>query len=188
MNMQAEEFDEWADCLLSIAQKDKQALHKFYLHFAPKIKAFAHGQGAPMDISVFVEELVQDVMVKIWNKADTFDPTKSKVSTWLFTIARNCRIDLLRKKTNQPLIVVAEDVWSEEIEEGPLHDLQVKRTQQMMQEKLKELSFDQMTVISKAYFEGLSHGQIAEDLNIPVGTVKSRIRLALNKLQVLFDR
>jgi len=183
-------FDEqkWVDCLALIANKDKKALFAFYQHFVPKVKAFAFKQGAPSDVHTFVEELAQEVMLKIWNKADNFDPNKAKVTTWLFTVVRNCRVDLLRKKSNQPLVLMAEDVWNEELEEGPLHNLQVKRTQVAIKENIAKLDVDHRVLLTKVYFEGHTHARVADELNLPLGTVKSRIRIALNKLNVLFDR
>jgi RNA polymerase sigma-70 factor (ECF subfamily) len=185
---QIAEEQRWVDCLALIANKDRQALMKFYQHFVPKVKAFAFKQGAPSDVHTFVEELAQEVMLKVWNKAESFDSNKAKVTTWLFTVVRNTRIDLLRKKSNQPLILVSEEVWSEELEEGPLHNLQIKRTQAVIQENLRQLTVDHRVLLTKVYFEGRTHSQIAQELDLPLGTVKSRIRIALNKLNVLFDR
>ena len=176
--------DPWAQCLKQVAvARDQQAFAKLFDHFAPKIKAYGLSTQAQQALTQFAEELVQDVMLKVWHRAETFNPAKASVTTWVFTLARNCRIDLLRKakKANMPL--TAEDLWPEAVgEDEPYISLQEKRTQKIIKSALSTLPNDQAQVLTKAYMEGKSHAEIAIELDLPLGTVKSRIRLALQKL------
>jgi RNA polymerase sigma factor (sigma-70 family) len=183
------EPDPWAPSIRSVAQSaDRQAFQRLYAHFAPLIKAFlAKGMSARMDRSV-AEEMTQEVMLKVWKKADSFNGSKASVNTWIFTIARNTRIDFIRSSQRADRTIEIEDIWHEADSPEPLVEMQQRRLEVVVRQALDTLPAEQALVLEKAFVESLSHNEIAEALGLPLGTVKSRIRLALNKLQILIDR
>lgn len=181
--------DPWAPAICSIAQSgDRQAFQKLYAHFAPLIKAFlGKGMGPHMDRSA-AEEMTQEVMLKVWRKAESFNSSKASVNTWIFTIARNTRIDFIRRNQRTDRTIDIEDIWHEADSPEPLVELQQRRVEAIVRQSLDTLPAEQALVLEKAFIESLSHNEIAKELDLPLGTVKSRIRLALNKLQILIDR
>jgi RNA polymerase sigma-70 factor (ECF subfamily) len=130
------------------------------------------------------EELVQETMIKVWRKADSFNATKSSASTWIYTIARNCRIDWLRREAKSSRDIEAEDIYESSEENTSYTSLVQIRNRDRIRENLVLLPPEQLEVIAKIYFEGKSHSEVAAELTLPLGTVKSRIRLALNRLQL----
>lgn len=130
------------------------------------------------------EECTQDVFVAVWRTARTYEPNRAKVSTWLLTIARNRAIDSTRRRAARP-VDPHEDVWS--VDESPDTADVVSSADEATRvaAALAELPDAQREALSLAYFDGLSHTEIAERLQVPVGTVKGRIRLALDRLRVL---
>ncbi|KPQ07295.1 MAG: RNA polymerase sigma-70 factor, ECF subfamily [Rhodobacteraceae bacterium HLUCCA12] len=176
---QAEEAQgEWVSQMLSVAQHgDEAAFAELFAHFAPRIKAFLlkSGAGGPM-----AEECAQDVMATVWHKARLFDPSRASVATWIFTIARNRRIDALRKaRRPEP-----EDLpWGPEPEPDQADVLSLQQESEKLGEALALLPENQRALIEQAYFGDLSHGEIARITGLPLGTIKSRIRLALEKLR-----
>jgi len=166
--------------LAAVAEnRDRAAFQALFEFFAPRIKAFMYRQGTNPDMA---EEVLQETMVNVWRKAGQFNPTKASASTWIFTIARNSRIDLLRKENrpspdlNDPALVPdpephAQDTISREQEAGRL------------KEAVAGLPKEQQEVLHLAFFEEKAHPQVAEELGIPLGTVKSRIRLACKRIR-----
>jgi len=164
--------------------RDRQAFEDLYRHFAPRLKAYGMRAGAD---AITAEELAQEAMIMVWRKAASFDRRKATVSTWLFTIVRNKRIDLLRRQ-NRPDIE-AEDMLAMIEPDMAQDDAAIaKQNDSVVRESLNTLPEDQKTVLAMAFFEEKSHSQIAEDLGLPLGTVKSRIRLAMNRLKVRLGR
>ena len=168
-----------SECLVKVGQKDQLAFRAIFDHFAPRLKAFLMGQGTSPQMA---EEVVQETMVKIWRKANQYDPARAAASTWIFTIARNMRIDHIRKSNrpepdmNDPAFVpdpepLAVEMISQSQDAGRLH------------KAMANLSDEQRAVLKLAYFEDKAHPEIAEALDIPLGTVKSRIRLALKNIR-----
>ena len=179
--------DEWSTCLRQVAEtQDREAFSRLLRHFAPLIKAFALN-GASLS-AANADELVQEVMIKVWQKAGAFDPQKAAASTWVYTIARNCRTDMFRRmqKFNTP--ISAEDIWPEGESEELFTAVQRLRDAARVRELLKELPREQCQILAKVYMEGKSHSEVAEELDLPLGTVKSRVRLAMNKLQMIVAR
>jgi len=134
------------------------------------------------------QEIAQEALIMVWRKAASFDSTRASAATWIYTIARNKRIDLLRR-TGRPAIE-AEDwltVYAPE-EEDADQSVLAGQTYMRMKELMEGLSPDQRVVLQKAFFEDKTHTAIAEELALPLGTVKSRIRLALAKLREAMDR
>ena len=157
--------------------RDKAAFAELFAYFAPRVKSFLMKSGASPDLA---EECAQEVMVTLWNKAHLFDPSKASVSTWIYTIARNRRIDLLRKqKRPEP-----EDLpWGPEAEPEQADAMGLQQETEQLGQALAALPAEQRKLIERAYFGELSHSEIAAETGLPLGTIKSRIRLALERLR-----
>lgn len=179
--------DEWSECLVSIATNaDRAAYTRLFRHFAPLIKAFALSGSALS--ATHADELVQEVMLKVWQKAGAFNPEKAAASTWVYTIARNCRTDMFRRLQKFDTPLAAEDFGPEQSDEEPFAQLQTRRSADRIREMMGDLPADQTQILAKVYMEGKSHAEAASELDLPLGTVKSRVRLAVQKLQVQFER
>jgi RNA polymerase sigma-70 factor (ECF subfamily) len=193
------ESADWAECLDRVAvHADREAFRRLFDRFAPQIKAFAFKQSGYDVRDSLAEELVQETMIKVWQKASSFDPGKASASTWIFTIARNTRIDLLRKHARHQVnragsdiaddVLDVEDIWVDNEDEDVINQLARQRNSEILHECLGELPQEQRFILQKVYLEDKSHSEIAEELRLPLGTVKSRVRLALNKLRLSVDR
>ena len=157
--------------------QDQAAFAELFSHFAPRVKAFLMKSGATPDLG---EEVAQDVMATLWRKAHLFDPTKASVSTWIFTIARNRRIDMLRKQRRPE----PEDLpWGPEAEPDQADALALQQDCDQLGKALESLPAKQKDLIERAYFGDLTHREIADATGLPLGTIKSRIRLALDRLR-----
>ena len=179
--------DEWSECLRLIAQnEDRAAFTRLFRHFAPLMKAFALS-GSTLSAN-HADELVQEVMLKVWQKAGAFNPNKAAASTWIYTIARNCRTDLYRRLQKFDTPLAAEDVTGDLESEDAFSALHQRRSGERIRELMGELPNDQAQILAKVYMEGKSHSEVAGELDIPLGTVKSRVRLALQKLQLQIER
>lgn len=181
--------DPWEGALNKVAQSaDRAAFKQLFDHYAPLIKAFLiKGIGSYGDRSQ-AEEMTQEVMIKVWNKAASFNSNKASVNTWIFTIARNTRIDFIRRNGRADRKIAIEDIWHEADSPEPVVELQQRRVETQIRNAMSTLPQEQALVLEKAFMESKSHNEIALELDLPLGTVKSRIRLALNKLQILIDR
>lgn len=189
MDVTPEDRNQSEELLVRIAAGDQQAFAVFFTTYAPRVKGFLLSSGSAAMTPAHAEELVQEVMLKVWHKAHTFDGRKARVSTWVFTVARNCRIDYFyRKQSEQMPTVDADTVWNSlESHDSPLDELQLARDQQRVIGSLSRLPAEQREVIRKVYIESKSHADVASELDLPIGTVKSRIRLALGKLKILLE-
>src|SRR5262245_55689182 len=173
--------DQAAQLIEAIAtRQDRVAFAALYRHYAPRVKAFLMRGGTDAESA---QEIAQEALIMVWRKAASFDRTRASAATWIYTIARNKRIDLLRR-TGRPAIET-EDWLTIFAPEGPDADTSVLAGQTYMKVKelMGRLSADQLVVIRKAFFEDKTHTAIAEELRLPLGTVKSRIRLALARLR-----
>lgn len=172
--------DEAADLIEAIAaRQDRAAFAALFRHFAPRLKAFVMRGGTDADTA---QEVAQEALVMVWRKAASFDRTRASAATWLYTIARNKRIDLLRRGARP---IDTEDwlvVYSPE-EEDAGKSVLAGQTYTRVKELLGGLPTDQSVVIQKAFFEDKTHTVIADEMKLPLGTVKSRIRLALRRLR-----
>lgn len=173
-----EEEAQWIDCMARIrASQDREAFVVLFGHFAPRVKAFLMKSGSSMAMA---EECTQDVMLTLWRKAHLFDPARASVSTWVFTIARNRRVDILRKERRpEP----DELPWGPEPEPEQADVLGLQQESAQLNAALKTLPEKQRTLIQQAYFGDLTHSEIAANTGLPLGTIKSRIRLALERLR-----
>ncbi len=190
MQTQAKEADIWINQLNAVAEhQDRAAFAKLCDHFAPQLKAYGLSTvTSGVSLQQFSDDLVQEVMIKVWQRAHQFDSSKAGVSTWIFTIARNARIDLLRRNNRHANQLDADDVWIEDENADPYKKFEQKRTQQIVREAISELPHDQAQVLAKVYLEGKSHSEVAGELDLPLGTVKSRVRLAMGKLKLVLER
>lgn len=186
---QTQQQETLKECLLKVAtHRDKQAFETLFDHYVPLIRAYslAREPGA----NLLADELAQEVMIKLWVKADTYKPQLANVNTWIFTLARNCRIDYLRRNGRFVSDIDPTDIFTaiEDQGPGPFQQAQQQRLEQNIHSGIEQLPQEQSEVLSKVYLEGKSHQQASAELGLPLGTVKSRIRLALQKLQLVIRR
>ena len=154
---------------------NKEAFNKIFDYFAPRIMGYLAGSGTKLEIA---EELTQEVLTTVWEKSCQFDPNKANVSTWIFTIARNKKIDRIRKDQN-PLynpVDLIDALYNNKINENKEVEEKIEQIQSILTQNEKNL-------IKMNFFEGKTHKKISEELEIPIGTVKSRIRNILLKMQ-----
>jgi RNA polymerase sigma factor (sigma-70 family) len=187
----------WNDLVLSVARaRDRAAFESLFEHFAPLIKAYAFKVSDLAQAEALAEELVQETMIKVWLKAETFNADKSAAGTWIFTIARNTRIDLLRKnarqwETNSEEFnedeLNADDIWFQQSESYVMESVSESKQEEALMASLESLSEEQALIVRTIFLEGLSHSEAAKLLGLPLGTVKSRVRLALQKLKLSMD-
>ena len=168
----------WVECMHRVhLHQDKAAFAKLFAHFAPRVKAFLMKSGADASLA---EECSQEVMATVWRKAHMFDPSRASVATWIFTIARNRKIDALRKQRRPE----PEDIiWGPEAEPDQADVMALQQESDQLAKAMAELPHKQRVLIEQAYFGDLSHSEIAEATGLPLGTIKSRIRLALDRLR-----
>jgi RNA polymerase sigma-70 factor (ECF subfamily) len=159
------------------SKQDRAAFATLFRHFAPRVKVFLMRSGASETLA---EECTQEVMATLWTKAHMFDPSRASVSTWVFTIARNRKIDALRKQRRPE----PEDLpWGPEAEPDQEDVMTLRQESEKLAEAIAALPEKQRDLIERAYFGDLSHSEIAEATGLPLGTIKSRIRLALERLR-----
>ncbi len=178
--------DELNDLAGAVATtRDRQAFAVLFKHFAPRIKAYLVRAGSAPDIA---EELVQETMVSFWRKAASFDPARAQLSTWLFTIARNLRIDRHRRDGGLIAGEPASDDEQQQVADSapsPEELYSAGHRERRVRLALARLSDEQALLLRLSFYEDQPHAQIARDLSIPLGTVKSRIRLAVSHLRRL---
>lgn len=178
--------DDWSPVLIKIAKdRDRVAFGKLFDHFAPKIKSYGMMLRSQHTSPQMAEELVQDVMLKVWLKAHCFDVSKASASTWIFTIARNCRTDFIRKANRTDTDLSADDLWPMAEEDGPYTSLHQRRIEKNIHNAVAQLPPEQADVLKRIYIEGKSHSEVSAATGLPLGTVKSRVRLAVGKLRTL---
>ena len=170
------------DNLVAIGdRRDEEAFADVYSYYAGRVKSFLMGKGMADEIA---EELTQEIMLTVWRRAESYDPKKAAASTWLFTIARNRRIDYLRGNSRIEVELDDEMLDVEATENDPqakfVSDAQAAK---QLERALEKLPQEQRQVMHLSYFRGQSHGAIAKWLDLPIGTVKSRIRLAMQAVR-----
>ena len=190
LNSSEKRSDQWSQLLISVGEnRDRKAFAQLFVHFGPLLKGFAHASRNEGWFPGLADDLVQEVMIKVWNKAAGYNAEKASATTWIYTVARNCRIDMLRRKSNtQHLPLENEDFWHEPDEETPISLLQQKRSEDKVQASLAQLPKEQNQILRKVYLEGKSHAEASAELGLPLGTVKSRVRLALQKMQIIVSK
>lgn len=165
--------------------RDQAAFAKLFDHFAPRLKSYVMRLGSS---AATADELVQETMLTLWRRADSFDPRLASASTWIFTIARNKRIDVLRRESrpdldpNDPPLASAPVVAADEA-------MAATESEAILRQAIGLLPQEQVELLRVCYFGDKSHRQIARELGLPLGTVKSRLRLAIGRLRIaLKDR
>ncbi|MES2643578.1 MAG: sigma-70 family RNA polymerase sigma factor [Myxococcota bacterium] len=156
-------------------ERDRDAFAELFSRYATRVRAFLGAGGLAPTLA---DELTQEILLEVWRRAERYDPARAGVSTWIFTIARSRRIDTLRRER----VMVVE---AEEYEPVASPELQIdrERSDGALRAALGSLPSEQVAVLDGAYFAGKSMSEIAEELRLPVGTVKSRVRLAVDKLR-----
>ena len=176
--------EDLASWVASVARdQDRDAFARLYRHFAPRLLAWMTRAGlSPAE----AEDIAQDCLVAIWRKAPLYNPSQAGVSTWVFAIARNLRIDRARKSGRRETLPLGD--W-DEIDESPSSEARLiaNQDQSRVREALAQLPVEQKQVLMEAYFSDKPQSEIARDLNLPLGTVKSRLRLALAKLRTRLE-
>ena len=168
-----------AELLARVAGRDRDAFVALFDRFAARVKAFMMRRGAS---EADADEIAQEVMVQVWRRAETFDPARAAASTWIFNIARNRRVDLLRR-TRRPAPDPEDPLFQPEPEPDGFLRMDAAEREAHIRAGLAELPADQRAVLVAAFYDGLSHAEIAAKLHLPLGTVKSRIRLAFRHLR-----
>jgi RNA polymerase sigma factor (sigma-70 family) len=181
--------DTWSKLLERVGQaRDEEAFAQIFAHFAPLIKGFCLGNlnsSFPADAA---EEVVQEVMFKVWQKAPTYDSSKSAASTWIYTVMRNCRIDLMRRNQRTPVdgdVIDIDDIWDEADDDQAFVYMQQSSNEALIDKSFGQLPLEQRQVLTQVYMQGKTHQQIAQETGLPLGTVKSRVRIGLKKMQTL---
>lgn len=165
------------------SNQDEAAFRALFGTFGPRVKAVLMRQGCDPQIA---EDIAQEALLAVWRKASLYETGKGSVATWVFTIARNLRIDRIRRET---AFQTLDDDRPEEASDAPLPDEEVSsgQIQARVRGVLAGLPSEQVEVVTLAYIEGLSHSEIAEKLGLPMGTVKSRMRLAYQKIRTALE-
>ena len=172
--------DNMEDLLAAVAStQDRDAFHSLFDYFAPRVKSFLLGKGTSPELA---EEAVQEAMLNVWRKAHQFDPAKASASTWIFAIARNTRIDLLRK-TIRPELDPKDPALVPDEPKQAFETVSAARDAERIRARVAALPTEQQEVLRLAFFEDIPHSEIAHRLDIPLGTVKSRIRLAVQRIR-----
>jgi RNA polymerase sigma-70 factor (ECF subfamily) len=171
--------------ILNIAEsQDIGSFKKIFEYFSPRLKSFLMKSGAEESIA---EEIIQETMTIIWTKADYYDPKVASPSTWIYTIARNKKIDILRK-SRKAILEDIETAVLPAVEPKTEENIEHDQKFDLIAQQLDSLPKDQLDLLKMNFFEEKSHGEISELTGIPLGTVKSRIRLALEKIRAKLDK
>lgn len=179
-----DELNQW---VRDVAESgDRSAFAALFRHFAPRLKGFLVRSGCD---EALAEELAQEAMVQLWRRAAAFDPARAQLSTWLYTIVRNLRIDHHRRQAGVDHGAELDDdnTPATDPEAAPEALLIAAQRQRGVRRALAALSPEQAQVLRLSFYEDHAHAAIARHLGIPLGTVKSRIRLAVAQLRRLLD-
>ncbi len=166
--------------LTQISQGNQTALSLLYDRYARLVQGLAY---RILNSSEDAEEVVIDVFSQIWRKAQMYDPKKSRVDTWIFMITRSRALDRLRSLTRANQAVMVSEQWMAFPVDTTEEDLIIAERREQVQQAIAQLPSEQRQVIELAYYQGLSHAEIAAQIGLPLGTIKTRIRLGLNKLR-----
>lgn len=163
--------------------RDRQAFAQLFDHFAPRLKSFMMRKNASAELA---EDLVQEAMIAVWSKAGLYEPSKGSVTTWVFTIARNLRIDRIRRDVHMPTVELGD--YDEPSEDPQGEDLLGRKQEDgRVAKALQRIPQEQRQVLVLSFVEDMPQSEIAEKLSIPLGTVKSRMRLAYGHLRRILE-
>jgi RNA polymerase sigma-70 factor, ECF subfamily len=178
--------DQMKQCLLAVAaEQDRAAFGRLFQFFAPRIASFMARGGMS---AAEAEEIAQETLVLVWRKAALYDPAQASVSTWVFTIARNLRIDQARRAARARAGAAALADLPEPVEFSAEDGALAGERDEQVRRALETLAPEQATVLRLSFFSEKPHAQIARELGIPLGTVKSRVRLAMAKIRALLEQ
>lgn len=163
---------------------DREAFASLFDAIAPRVKSFMIRKGASPDLA---EDLVQETMINVWTKAGMFDPAKGTVLTWVFTIARNLRIDRIRRESSRPLAELG-DYDAPSDAPGSEEVLARKDEARCVARALIGIAPEQREILMLSFVDDVPQSEIARRLNLPLGTVKSRMRLAYNHLRKTLEQ
>ena len=170
-----------SDLLAAIGiDRDRTAFAALFTFYAPRLAGYFRRLGADAGVA---EELVQDVMLTIWQRAGSYDQTKGGASTWIFAIARNKRIDAFRRE-RRPTLDPNDPLLAPEDDPTPEKSAETAETRRLIGAALANLPADQRMLLHMWYYDDKSHHAIAAARNIPLGTVKARLRRALARLRL----
>lgn len=173
------------DLLVRIGAGDRTAFEAIFNRYAPRVKSYLMRLGAG---AAAAEDLAQEAMISVWRRAASYDAAKAKPSTWVFVIARNAWIDRLRREKVALAYQLVNPPIEESQEEAPDAAVVRRGDESRVADALAELSEEQRQVVRLSFFEDNSHSEIAARLSLPLGTVKSRLRLALTKLRAHWEQ
>lgn len=162
---------------------DQQAFARLFGHFGPRVKAYLMRLGVEPAVA---EEIMQEVMLTIWRRAGSYNPAMAAVSTWIFTIARNRRIDA-RRRDARPELDPEDPALTPDPPPPADAVVAAAQSQAQLAAAIDALPTDQAQLVRMSFFEDKSHSDIAAALDLPLGTVKSRLRIALVRLRTKFD-
>lgn len=174
---------EWAECMTQVQRRDKQAFAMLFKYFSPRLRHFLFKKVGNEQVAM---ELVQETMAAVWQKAHMFDGSKSSLSTWIYTIARNLCFDMMRKQRGKEVSIQSQDIWPGENIPADMVDHYSPEQTVLKQQVLKFLDTlpdNQRDVVKAVYLDEISQQEAAERFDLPLGTVKSRLRLAVEKLR-----
>jgi RNA polymerase sigma factor (sigma-70 family) len=184
LSMAKPSASEFAHLAQQVAEhRDRRAFTALFDHFAPRLASYLQRLGLD---AAEAEDMAQEVLTVLWHKAHLFDPSKSSLATWLFRIARNRRIDAVRRNRSHlldaqdPMLIPDEPEAPDDAYDGSMRDERVRAAMAI-------LPAEQVELLRMAFFAGLSHSQIAERAGLPLGTVKSRIRIAFQKMRTVLE-
>ncbi|KHA60093.1 RNA polymerase sigma factor [Vibrio variabilis] len=178
---------DWASCMERVKQQDKQAFALVFKHFSPRLKQFTYRHVGNEQVAM---EMVQETLATVWQKSALFNSEKSSLSTWIFTIARNLCFDMLRRQKGRDQHIHSEDIWPNDYCPPDMvehYSPEADRMKEQVVKFLDTLPEAQRKVVQAVYLEDLPHQQVADMLDIPLGTVKSRLRLAVEKLRISIE-
>ncbi|MEH6525210.1 MAG: sigma-70 family RNA polymerase sigma factor [Sneathiella sp.] len=175
----SEPTDLTQDLMAIAASQDQGAYRRLFHEITPRLKSFLMGQGT---VEPVAEEILQETMLKVWQKARQFDGSKASASTWIYTIARNAKIDRFRKEA-RPMPDPNDPSYIQDPPETGEQSVAKKQESNHIREAIATLPSDQLRIITMSFYEEKSHAEISEELELPLGTVKSRIRLAFGKIR-----
>ena len=163
--------------------RDRQAFAQLFDHFAPRLKSFMMRKNTSAELA---EDLVQEAMIAVWTKAAMYEPSKGSVTTWVFTIARNLRIDRIRRDVHMPTTELGDYDEPSDAPEGE-ELLGRKQEDGLVARALQSIPEEQRQILVLSFVEEIPQSEIATRLSIPLGTVKSRMRLAYGHLRHILE-
>lgn len=172
--------DELSELLNAVAEhRDRKAFIRLFEHFAPRVKSYLKRLGV---VDSEADDLMQEVMLTVWRRAEQFDHRKARASTWIFTITRNKRIDAIRRE-RRPELDPNDPVLVPDRDDDPSAAVSANEWRAAIRKAIDEVPEEQAKLLRMSFFEDKTHDVIAKELDLPLGTVKSRIRLAVAKLR-----